>query len=105
MLETELLKLTLLRHRLHTSIYGHVSSNSRAKMSDTLTAMHAKLSQREDALVAEEDALDRKLGEYNSLLGMVDGEFKQIVHDYAAVMKETENCKKDLRRMGWTGDA
>ena len=38
------------------------------------------------------------------LVGGRDAGFAQVVKDMARVKRETEECRKDLRRLGWTGD-
>lgn len=50
----------------------------------------------------EERALDQELGEYAQLLNLVDerGGFAQVI-DWVRVRRETEECRQDLRRLGW----
>jgi hypothetical protein len=75
-------------------------------MSRALTQAHAKLDQSECSLLEEEGWLDRRLDEYHKLLQLVDpsgGGFAQVVEDWTQVQQETEECQKDLRRLGWTG--
>lgn len=84
------------------------------------------LKEEEQNLLNEEEELDRKLLEYNAVLNMVDSStssmsgdsgrrmwsqqekgrgkqgFARIVEDWARVMKDKEECVKDLRRLGWT---
>jgi len=54
-------------------------------------------------------SLDQQLHEYETLLQLVDGGkntggYHQVVNDWTKVKQETDECKKDLRRLGWTGD-
>jgi hypothetical protein len=75
-------------------------------MSRALASAHQKLVRDERRLVEEEAALDRQLDEYERVVRMVDGPvggFVQVVEDWTNVQKETEECRKDLRRLGWTG--
>jgi hypothetical protein len=61
----------------------------------------------EARLREEEGSLDQKLSQYENLLVVVDGTqgaFHQIVDDWTTVKKDTEECRRDLRRLGWTGD-
>jgi hypothetical protein len=72
-----------------------------------LGAAHQKLKEDEKRLADEERDVDRQLLEYNNLLQLVDGPsggFAQVVDDWIKVQKETHECRKDLRRLGWTGD-
>lgn len=71
-------------------------------MSHALSAMHRKFSAEEDRLAREEEEINRQLTEYQRLLGMVDGRFEQVVEDWTRVQRETEECRRDLRRLGWT---
>lgn len=55
-------------------------------------------------------SLDQQLDEYETLLQLVDGGgkgtggYQQVVNDWTKIKQETDECKKDLRRLGWTGD-
>lgn len=66
--------------------------------------------QEETKLQREELKLDRRLRDYDRLLTFVDSSagknrgFRQVLADWKQVRKETEECNKDLLRMGWTGD-
>lgn len=76
-------------------------------MLHALYAAHEKLMKDKRRLAEEEKNLDRQLNKYQELLQFVDGVgggFTQIVEDWTRVQKETEECKRDLRRLGWTGD-
>ncbi|EIM86687.1 uncharacterized protein STEHIDRAFT_168621, partial [Stereum hirsutum FP-91666 SS1] len=92
---------------------------------EALQSSSQKLSEEESRLAAEEEELDRKLAEYEALLDIVDRDrgvgkerkrtvsnrddgrrrenntFGQVVDDWARVKKETEECVRDLRRLGW----
>lgn len=89
-----------------------------------MNATYDTLKQNEMKQRAEEEELDRQLGEYENLMNFVDtgtssdagrsasrrgagageGGFRQVVEDMARVRREMEECRKDLRRLGWTGD-
>ncbi|KAL4245547.1 hypothetical protein ABKN59_010506 [Abortiporus biennis] len=125
-IETCLLKLSLLRAKTYSSIYGHSSSiTSRPKQSQTtgtsnegqskeektmlnaIAVLHARFSEKEAEQEKEERKLDKEIGEYEKLLALVDGGgrrggFSQVVDDMAKVRKEIDECRKDLRRLGWT---
>lgn len=81
-------------------------------MKDALSAAYGKLKRQEQRMEEEERELDRQLEEYGRLLQLVDGGrarsanggFAQVVEDWSRVTKETEECRKDLRRLGWSGD-
>jgi len=108
-IETSLPKLSLLHARARQTLYGHSTtpSNPKLTMSRALASAHEKLVRDERRLVEEEEAaLDRQLDEYERAVRMVDGPvggFVQVVDDWTNVQKETEECRKDLRRLGWTG--
>ena len=75
-------------------------------MTNALQAAHDSLQEEGFDLVEEERALDVQLSEYQVLMELVDGEhvgFGQLVDDWVRVQKETEDCRRDLRRLGWTG--
>lgn len=60
-----------------------------------------------EALQVETQDLDRQIQEYESLLKLVDGSgsgYQQLVKDWVKTNRETDECMKDLRRLGWTGD-
>lgn len=107
-LEAALLKLSVLRARAHIALYGHAApSNPRATMARALAAAQEKLRAKQRAQEDEERALDAQLAAYEGALGLVggrEGGFAQLVEDMARVRRETEECRKDLRRLGWTGD-
>jgi hypothetical protein len=113
-IEISLIKLSLVRARAHRTLYGYKSAgggNSRSKtrtsMIDALSAAYAKLKTDERKMEEEERELDRQLGEYETMLNMIDGGgggFAQVVEDWTRVQREKEECRRDLRRLGWTGD-
>jgi hypothetical protein len=76
-------------------------------MVKSLSTAHEKLRREEKRLEDEDQELDQHLGGFERLLRLVDGVgggFAQVVEDWTRVQRETEECKKDLRRLGWTGD-
>ncbi|KAF7370673.1 CBM1 domain-containing protein [Mycena sanguinolenta] len=108
-IETSLVKVSLIRAQVLELVYGYSSpKDSELNMRDALSAAYTKLKEDERKLEEEELILDRQLAEYQTLLDMVDdggsGGFRQIVQDTARVEKETEECRRDLRRLGWTGE-
>ena len=107
-IETSLLKLSLIRARAHIALYRYTSSTKPdINMAQALFAASKKAEQDERRLAAEERALDRELDEYSGLLELIDGPgggFMQVVEDWTRVQKETDECRRDLRRLGWTGD-
>nr|VWO94632.1 Indoleacetamide hydrolase (IAH) (EC (Indole-3-acetamide hydrolase) [Ganoderma boninense] len=107
-IEAALLKLSVVRARAHRALYGHaLPGDPRATVARAVTAAHAKLKERQRAQDAEMQKLDRQIDEYESMLSLVDGRdgsFAQVVKDMARVKQETEECRKDLRRLGWTED-
>jgi len=107
-IETCLLKLSLIRARAHIALYGHAStSRPSATMHQALGAAKEKLRAKQRAQEEEERVLDGQIAAYEDLLGLVvdrEGGFAQVVEDMARVKRETDECKKDLRRLGWTGD-
>ena len=81
--------------------------NANAATPQALASAYGKLKEEERRLAAEERALDKELAEYSRLLKLVDGQtggFAQVVEDWTTIQKETEECRRDLRRLGWTGD-
>ncbi|KAJ7760483.1 hypothetical protein B0H16DRAFT_574409 [Mycena metata] len=108
-IEASLVKISLVRAQALDLVYNyHSQKNPELHMRHALSAAHTKLKDDEREMEEEERKLDRELAQYQTLLDMVDGGgsggFRQIVADTARVEKETEECKKDLRRLGWTGE-
>ncbi|KAJ7449638.1 hypothetical protein FB451DRAFT_751180 [Mycena latifolia] len=107
-IEALLVKVSLIRAQALNTVYDYRSPKKpELQMTAALAAAYAKLKEDEREMEEEERRLDRELAEYQTLLDMVDGGgsggFRQIVADCARVEKETEECRKDLRRLGWTG--
>jgi hypothetical protein len=76
-------------------------------MVKSLLTAYEKLKKEESRLADQERDLDLQLGEYEKLLRLVNGGgggFAQVVEDWTRVQREIEECRKDLRRLGWTGD-
>ena len=107
-IEATLLKLSIMRATAYNSLYGHKSeTNPGATMAQALAAAHGYLNSEEEGLKKREQSLDQQLEEYRKLLQLVEGPsggFGQIVEDWSRVQMETEECRRDLRRLGWTGD-
>lgn len=144
-IETCLLKLSLLRAKLQSSIYSYALPPPSAASSKIPTApqqkektlrkaienFHSKLVQKQREQDNEEKKLDEQIEEFEKVLSLVDrpigrpqtgssiprgtnrtmtsdvmrkGGFAQVVEDMAKVRKETEECRRDLRRLGWSGD-
>ncbi|KII87450.1 hypothetical protein PLICRDRAFT_255686 [Plicaturopsis crispa FD-325 SS-3] len=121
-IETALLKLSLLRARVRAEVYsltvpGDTASRGAEKtdknMQNALISASEKLAADERRLREEEREVDRELAEYRKVMDVVDGEgrgsrakggYAQVVDDWTRVQKETEECRRDLRRLGWTGD-
>ncbi|KAF8892042.1 hypothetical protein BD779DRAFT_1670395 [Infundibulicybe gibba] len=101
-IEASLIKLSLIRAQTSSFLYNTPGSNR------ALKAMHAQLELEAREMDEEGNRLDRQIEEYETLLGLVDGGrengFAQVVDDWTRVQKETDECKRDLRRLGWTGD-
>jgi hypothetical protein len=105
-IESLLLKISIIRAVAYKSLYGHESPQAPdAYMFQALDNVHEQLKRDEAKLEDQANVLDRQLEEYRDLLQLVDGGgFSQIVDDWTRVQKETEECKRDLMRLGWTGD-
>ena len=98
-IETLLIKLSVLRVRAQQAVYGPPERRQ------ALETAYAKLKAEEAILAEEEAAMDRQIRDYEAALklGGASG-FKQIVDDDARVQRDTEECRRDLRRLGWAGD-
>ncbi|KAG5724893.1 hypothetical protein E4T56_gene12531 [Termitomyces sp. T112] len=107
-IEASLIKLSLIRARATQTLYDHRSTkNPDVNVAQALSCVYARLRAEEKKMREEEVALDRQLGEYETMLELVDGDgggFKQVVEDWTRVQREKEECIRDLRRLGWTGD-
>ncbi|KAF4569775.1 hypothetical protein EYR40_008755 [Pleurotus pulmonarius] len=113
-IELSLMKLAYLRTRALHALYG-VTVDTRGapaspvrSMPEALKAAYGKLQAEAGRMEREEREVDRQLGEYEQTLGLVDsagsGGFSQVIEDWARVKRDTEECQRDLRRFGWTGD-
>ncbi|KAJ7623282.1 hypothetical protein FB45DRAFT_925162 [Roridomyces roridus] len=96
-IESSLVKISLIRAQVSRTLYT-------PRMNEALSAAFKRLKEEERAMEAEERKLDMELAAYQKLLDMVDGGggFRQVLADSAVVEKETEECRRDLRRLGWT---
>jgi hypothetical protein len=107
-IEISLIKLSLVRARAHRALYDYTpTGRPQSNMTDALSAAYAKLKRDERKMEEEESGLDHQLKEYETMLRMIDGHgggFAQVVEDWTRVQKEKEECRRDLRRLGWTGD-
>ncbi|GJJ11349.1 hypothetical protein Clacol_005581 [Clathrus columnatus] len=99
-IEASLLKLSVLKGRLQSSLYGYVPPNpgSTTTIGELVEKLISRYSQREEKLLAQEKSLKSEIKEYKTILNSSkDGGFAQVVEDLARIKKETEDCKKDLR--------
>jgi hypothetical protein len=108
-IETSIVKIAVIRARACQFVYGQKSqTNPESTMVNALIAAQAKLQADEERVIREEKDIDQQLEEYQRLLQLVDGPggggFAEVVDEWIRVQKETEECKRDLRRLGWTGD-
>lgn len=95
-IEMNLLKLAVLRARAWKEIYSDQGGDS-----SKIASSHARLLASHDTMRSELDEIDGALAEYEQVLSLMGSEYKQIVTDFARVQRETEECKRDLRRLGW----
>ncbi|KAF8584018.1 hypothetical protein K439DRAFT_1633877 [Ramaria rubella] len=104
--ETSLLKLSVVRARLQSTLYGYASPlNPRVTISSAVKQLYEKLTAHQLVLESQEQDMQSRLREYEQLLELMDGNgagFAQVVEDLATVKRETEECRRDLRRLGWT---
>lgn len=111
-IETALIKLSLIRARSERALYNHKPKNevnNSKTVSQALTLAFKSLKKEEKDMKTEALSLDQQLHEYEMLLQLVDGGkgtggYQQVVNDWTKIKQETDECKKDLRRLGWTGD-
>ncbi|KAL7280784.1 hypothetical protein ACG7TL_005728 [Trametes sanguinea] len=121
-IETALLKLSLLRARAHRALYSFSlppSSKPRSAAADApahesrtvaraVANAYEALRARQRAQEEEMRELDGRLAAYEGVLGLVDGRadgrgaYARVVGDMARVKRETEECRKELIRLGWT---
>ena len=108
-IETTLIKLSLIRARSERALYNHKPKNNSKSVSQALTLAFKSLKTEEKVMKTEALLLDQQLHEYETLLRLVDGGngtggYQQLVNDWTKIKQETDECKRDLRRLGWTGD-
>lgn len=109
MIETSLIKLSLIRARSQQALYDYrptTDAKSPRSMAKALDAAHRKLRKDEQRLKEDEFQVDQQLQEYEGVLKIVDvssGGYRQLIDDWVRVKRETEECRRDLRRLGWTG--
>jgi len=110
-IEASLIKLSLVKEQTDRSLYSYRSKSkaerSLASLADAVTTAYASHKEDEKKMKAEIATLDRELLEYESMLRLVDGNnsgYQQIINDWTKVQQETDECLKDLRRLGWTGN-
>ncbi|KAJ4473878.1 hypothetical protein J3R30DRAFT_739326 [Lentinula aciculospora] len=110
-IEASLVKLSLLRAQLQQKLYAFSSdTHPNATMINALSTAYDKLKDEAEDSIKEERVLDSQIEGYTCLMRLVDGSpdrsprkgFAQIVEDYIRVEKETEECRRDLRRLGWS---
>ncbi|KIY45028.1 hypothetical protein FISHEDRAFT_50194, partial [Fistulina hepatica ATCC 64428] len=114
-IESSLIKLSLLRAQAQAAAFGVGSSGmgkSRVHDSGDKQSTDNLLEKVCDKMQAESRNLDAELQDVDALLRQYDAAaglagasgFAQVVEDYARVAQETEECRRDLRRLGWTGE-
>jgi len=110
-IEASLVKLSLIKARSERSLYNRQVNGKDTEegntMAQAIMVAHGALKREEKEMKAEANSLDRQLQEYESLLQLVDGGsggYRQIINDWTKVKQGTDECLKDLRRLGWTGD-
>ncbi|KAJ3514987.1 hypothetical protein NLJ89_g2037 [Agrocybe chaxingu] len=109
-IEASLIKLSFLQARTERAFYNHHPRNGtggKKTIAGAIEAAYSTLKSEEKELKAESNSLDQQLQEYETMLQLVDGGnsgYQQIVNDWTRVKQDTDECLKDLRRLGWTGD-
>ncbi|PPQ90751.1 hypothetical protein CVT25_010140 [Psilocybe cyanescens] len=110
-IEASLIKLSLTKARSERALYNHNPGQKRNKegrnVAQAITTAFGVLEKDEKDAKIEISSLDRQLEGYETLLNLVDGGkggYQQIINDWTKVKQETDECLKDLRRLGWTGD-
>ncbi|KAH9851932.1 hypothetical protein C2E23DRAFT_214474 [Lenzites betulinus] len=84
------------------------SSPAPLTVADAVSVAYEALLDRQRAQDEEAAALDGQIAAYENALGLVEGgrgregAFAQVVRDMARVKRETEECRRDLKRLGWT---
>ncbi|KAF9531772.1 hypothetical protein CPB83DRAFT_848702 [Crepidotus variabilis] len=109
-IEASLQRLNLIRGQSQRAFYNHHANaipGESKSVSQAIARAYEALKEEEKYLAAEAQTLDHQLQEYDTLLQLVDSGtsgYKQIIEDWAKTKRETDECRKDLRRLGWTGD-
>lgn len=112
-IEASLVKLSLARARANRALYSHTlgkgvfKSRQDRNVGKALEAAYISLKKDEKDMMSQSHSLDRQLWEYDSLMQLVDdgkGGYRQVIDEWTQVKQETDECLKDLRRLGWTGD-
>ena len=106
-IESSLIRLSLAHARSERAIYHHQPNQESRNIAQAVSVSFSKLKKEEVAMKKEIDSLDCQLKEYEAMLQLVDGGdggYRQIIDDWTKVRQETEECLRDLRRLGWTGD-
>lgn len=110
-IEASLIKLSRTKARFERTLYnyqpGPNRNTERKNVAQAIATAFGALKKDEKEMETENRSLDRQLEEYETLLNLVDGGsggYQQIVNDWTKVKQETDECLKDLRRLGWTGD-
>lgn len=106
-IEASLVKLSLTKAHSERVLYNHCSKqNDGRTVAQAIGAAYGALKIEERDMKAESQKLDHQLQEYEILLQIVDGShgsYQQIINDWAKVKRETDECMKDLCRLGWSG--
>lgn len=110
-IETSLIKLSLTRTRAERALYNHQPQTNTldqgVNIAKAIEAAYSSLKKDGKEMKMQSQSLDLQLQEYESLMQLVDGGkngYQQIINDWTKVQQETDECLKDLRRFGWTGD-
>ncbi|TFK29764.1 hypothetical protein FA15DRAFT_663942 [Coprinopsis marcescibilis] len=106
-IEVSLIKLSLIRAESEHRFYGPQVTKD-PSTAETLAKAAVigfkRMRAQEKKLLEENSVLSAQLGGYQDLIQLVDGGstgYQQVADDWVQVKRETEECKKDLRRMGW----
>ncbi|KAF8202240.1 hypothetical protein BJ912DRAFT_944203 [Pholiota molesta] len=90
-------------NRVERALYNHqpqtnITLDEDVNIAKAIEAAYSSLKKDEKEMKMQNQSLDRQLQEYESLMQL------QIINDWTKVQQETDECLKDLRRLGWTGD-
>ena len=100
--------LNAVRERTRRSFYNHKHIETGPDVSQALVLAYGALKEEEKDMRLETQKLDQQIQDYETLLKLVDGDsgggYRQMVQDWLEVKQGTDECLKDLRRLGWTGD-